>query len=888
MKLENGATLAHFTITGKIGEGGMGEVYLAQDTRLGREVAIKVLPDGFTADPDRLARFEREARLLAALSHPGIAQIHEVGAEEGRRFLVMELVPGETLAARLGRGALPLAEALPIALQVAAALEYAHERGIVHRDLKPANVMVNAEGRAKVLDFGLARALEPEATAASASQLAQSPTLTQHGTIAGLLLGTAAYMSPEQAAGKPADRRADIWAFGVMVLEMLTGRQTFQGETVSHLLAGVLKDEPDWSALGDAVPPRIRRLLRQCLRKDARRRLQSIGDARVVLEEVIDGTPELDEASAPVAGPHKPWRPRLGWVVAGLALVAAGLLLARDLTARRSQAQERPLRFELALPQGTELVRSHQFDLLAISRDGRRQVFMVRDEAGDRRLALRDLERLEARVLAGTEDASTPAFSPDGAWVAFFAQRQLLKVPVGGGSPEIVAPTGGYLYAAPDTQMALQRVRETGGAFEPATELDAGRRERTHRWPHAIPGTDVVLFTVDTDASTEFYDDARIEALHAATGERRVVVEQTSRARFVAGHLLFARGGSLYAAPFDTRSLALTGPPAVVVQGVATTVASGAVHFDVSERGDLVFLSGPPTQAATLPVWIRRDGTKEPSGLAADNFDQLSLAPDGRRVALTLNQGGAQDLWIADLERGAKSRLTFSGSVREPVWSPDGRWLAYREQGGIFRQRTDGSGPPELLFTGQNATLPTAFTPDGAHLVIWRETAPGGSDHALLDLARQGQEPRSLVAGPSVEWTSDVSSDGRWLAYVTTETRRPEVYVGSMAGAGGKWQISPRGGFEPRWSQDGSELFFRDGVGDLHSVTLVPGDVFAAGPPQRLADGMRTGDNNRSYSVAPDGQSFLTLGLAVDESVDRLNLVLRWDRELARILRRGE
>ena len=871
----------------------MGEVWRAQDTRLGRDVAVKLLPERFTGDAERLSRLEREARALAALSHPNIAAIYETGSENGEHFLVMELVAGETLAARLARGPLPVREAMTIALQIAEALEAAHERGIVHRDLKPANVMLDEQGRVKLLDFGLARALE-DAGAGSGASVMNSPTLSIHATTMGVLLGTAAYMSPEQAAGRPADRRADVWAFGVVLMEMLLGRPVFDGETVSHVLASVLKDEPPWAALPAEVSPRLRRLLERCLRRDPRRRLQAIGDARVALEECLaepagEGTPA---AAATVAAP--PRRALLPWglaVVATLAALALGTLLWRE-RARPAGAEADTLRLEVPLPAGTTLALGHQRDAIAVSPDGRRQAFLVTTGEGKQVLALRDLGQIGTRLLPGSDDASSPAFSPDGEWIAFFALGRLWRVPVAGGPAAVIAEApgdnrglawsaDGHLYAALDSALALKRVSETGGTFSTVTELDAERGERTHRWPHALPGG-AVLFTSDTAATTEYYDDARIEVVRPATGERRVVVEQASRARYLpTGHVIFARGGSLFAAAFDDEELALSGTPVIVLQGVSTTVASGAAHFALAENGTLVYVAGEPRRGSSTPQWVRRDGVVEPSGIAEAFHDQLALAPDGRQVAIVTIQGGGRDIWIADTGRGTSTRLTFDGSSADAAWSRDGRWLAYSSGEEILRKRADGSGQPERLWRAPNAR-PEWFTADDRFLVF-SQGVRGQTDLWLLPLGAPDRA-RALVATPQDDLMAELSPDGRWLAYASWESGRPEVYVRPFSGGEAKWQISTDSGFEPRWSRDGRELFYRDGNGSLLRVEVDPGDAFVAGARQRLFGGMRTGDNPRSYGVSPDGSRVLTLGLTIEQAVDRISLVFGWDREVARML----
>ncbi|MEZ5332699.1 MAG: protein kinase [Thermoanaerobaculia bacterium] len=881
----------------------MGEVWRAEDTKLGREVAVKVLPERFTADPERLARFDREARVLAAFSHPGIAQIYEVGAADGRTFLVLELAPGETLADRIARGPIPLEQALPLALQIAEALEAAHERGIVHRDLKPANVKVDAEGRVKVLDFGLARALEPEPGSDAAASLADSPTMTLGATVAGMLMGTAAYMSPEQAAGRPADRRSDIWAFGVVLMEMLVGRQLFEGESVSHVLAGVLKDDAPWGELPADLPPRVRRLLERCLRKKPRERLQAIGDARVVLQEVLSGVEEEGREAtpaAPDAGPGRTWLP---WTVAAAATLLAAVLLWRLVSAPAAEPDHGPLRFEIAAPPGRTLSTNHQFGILALSPDGRRQAFMTTGDGQEPRLALRDLEDLGSRTLPGSEEASTPVFSPDGEWVAFFARGKLWRIPVAGGppSPIVDAPgqnrgatwsADGYIYAAPDSGVPLQRVLATGGLFEPVTALDAERSERTHRWPQVLPDGSAVLFTSDTVETTEYYDDARIEAVRPATGERKVLVEQSSRAWFLPpDRLLFSRGGAIFAVPFDAAALEVTGKPVVVLQNVATTVASGAVHLEVSNNGTLLYLAGDSGGADSNIIWVDREGNEEAvDSIAAGGLDQLVLSPDGTRAVLSRTDAGTQSLWVADLVRGAVSRLTFETGSVDPVWSPDGQWIAYSARGGLYRKRADGSGDPELLLPSESPVFPCDFTPDGTRIIVEgggqapaaRATAGGQADLGVVTL---GGDPEFVpfATSPAHEWMADLSPDGRWLAYASTESGRPEIFVRPFPTGGGRWQISVNSGFEPRWSPAGDELFYRDGVGTLFRVPVETGGRFVPGSPEPLFTGVRSGDIALTYSVSPDGSRFLTFGLHVSDEIDRLALVLDWTPEVRRL-----
>jgi serine/threonine-protein kinase len=911
-----GSRLGPYEITAKLGEGGMGEVYRATDSRLDREVAIKVLPLAFLEDEDRLARFEREARLLAQLHHPNIASIHGLEEAEGARALVMELVEGPTLAERLEPGALPLEETLGIARQIAEALEEAHEKGIIHRDLKPQNVKVTADGRVKVLDFGLAKAMDPvggASGAGSASQLAASPTLTLGATVQGVILGTAAYMAPEQAAGAAVDRRADIWSFGVVLYEMLSGRRLFEGETVSHVLASVLKEEPDFSLLPDEVPPRIRRLLRRCLRKKPRERLQAIGDARLVIDEVLAGT--TDEAPAaisePAASPRRPPWPLLG--AAGLAALAVGLLAGRSLLAPRAEPAL-PLRVELAFPAGQMLHEADGHPAIALSADGRRIALAVwggedRSRSG---IVWRDLGRLEWQRLDGSEAARAPFFSPDGEWLGFFADTDLVKVPLAGGRPIRLAAADfrsrgavwgrdGFIYFSQGTNHPIERIPDSGGAAEPVTQLDAAREERTHRWPELTPDGSALLFTSDTAASPTFYDDARIEAVRLATGERHVVVEKASMARMLADDLLvYANAGNLFAVAVDPRTLVPVGRPVALEQEVATNVGSGSVNFAISRAGAAVWVGGDLRSAVGAPLWFARDGSTTPSELQVSvDVLQLALSPDGRRVALRggdVRAGVGQDLWVGDLERGTVSRLTFDENADHPVWSPDGQRIAYlrtlrpagvaNPAGGseIAWKLADGSGETEVL-VGAGAGAPQAFSPDGSQLVLARWTDASLLDLMIVDVDPPG-EPRPLVATPQEEYAATISPDGRWIAYSASGSGTFEVFVQPFPAGTGKWQISAASGFEPRWSADGRELFFRNEGGRLYRVAVDGrGEQFQASTPELLFEGLLGGRNPRSYGVSSDGRRFLSLRLFEGaRASEAVNFSDEWPARARRLL----
>ena len=743
------------------------------------------------------------------MNHPNIAQIYGLETSGNIRALVMELVPGPTLADRLESGPLSLAESLSFALQIAQALEEAHDKGIIHRDLKPQNIKASSEGKVKVLDFGLAKAMDSSTGAASVADLARSPTIMNsptltavHGTQLGVILGTAAYMAPEQAKGHPTDKRADIWAFGVVLHEMLSGRRLFAGDSVAETLAGVLKSEIDWKALPEEIPVAIRQLLRRCLERNPRNRLHDIADARIVLDEVASG---VAEAAAPAAAPAKGVGAR---VLAGAAAAALVLgAVAGWLAHRVPPAPVATARWALAIPDGYTLS-SAEFPQLALSSDGRQQVAVVVGADAMPRLLLRSAYEFEPRFLPDTERASSPVFSPDGRWVAYFRDGDLYRLATSGGAPvrlakATVQPRGvtwsrdGFLYFSPDSVSGLSRVPEGGGVVAPVTTPDGAANERTHRWPSALPDGSALIFTNDSQASSEFYDDARIEAVRLATGERKLLVEGASSARWSpGGELVFARGGALYAVAFDVASLSVHGPPRLVAQGVATDVGSGAVQFDVSASGDALWAPGGFTASYAF-AWMSRDGVEARIDLPPAPYNEAELSPDGRRVVLTGGEGGVADLWVADLERGTTSRLTIGEQVESPIWSRDGGSIAYaarRQSRGqmvaaIHRRPADGSRDAEQLLEHARMIRPNAFTTDG--FLIYSAMKIDGDGDDIFRLSPDGGEPELLVGGPYSQAQAALSPDERWLAYVSDEGGRSNVFVrpyrregGALAGVG--------------------------------------------------------------------------------------------------------
>jgi serine/threonine-protein kinase len=706
-----------------------------------------------------------------------------------------------------------------------------------------------------------------------------------------VILGTAAYMAPEQAAGNIADRRSDVWSFGVVLYEMLCGRRLFEGETVSHVLAGVLKDEPDFSALPEDLPPRIRRLLRRCLRKKPRERLQAIGDARLVIDEVLAGA--SDEAPAATVEPAASLR-RTPWpllAAAGAAALAVGLLAGRALLAPRAEPAP-PLRVELAFPTGQMLHEADGHPAVALSADGRRIALAVAadDDLARSGIVWRDFGRLEWQRLEGSEKARAPFFSPDGEWLGFFTDTDLVKVPLGGGRPIRLAGADfrsrgavwgrdGFIYFTQGTNHPIERIADSGGAIEAVTRLDADREERTHRWPELTPDGSTLLFTSDTAASPTFYDDARIEAVRLATGERHVVVDKASMARMLADDLLvYANAGNLFAIAVDPKTLVPVGRPLALEQEVATNAGSGSVNFATSRTSAAVWIGGDQRSAVGAPRWFARDGSTTESELQVSvDVLQLALSPDGRRAAMRggdIRAGVGQDLWVGDLERGTVSRLTFDENADLPVWSPDGTRIAYqrslRAEGGadpaggseIAWKPADGSGETAVLVSGAGgARAPHAFSPDGRQLVFGRWSDKNLLDLWIVDVDPPG-EPRPLVATPQEEFAATISPDGRWIAYSASGSGNFEVFVQPFPAGTGKWQISAASGLEPRWSADGRELFFRDASGRLYRVAIDGrGEQFQFSTPELLFEGLLGGRSPRSYGVSPDGRRFLSLRL---------------------------
>jgi serine/threonine-protein kinase len=906
----------------------MGEVYRARDPRLNREVAVKVLPEEFFEGEERRTRFEREARLLAALNHPGIAAIHSFedipgssvssgGAAATRHILVMELVEGEALDVKISRGPLPVDEALGIARQIAEALEAAHEKGIVHRDLKPANVKVSGDSRVKLLDFGLAKAFEGE-SGSSSPAISLSPTLTAQATAAGVILGTAAYMSPEQARGKAADKRADVWAFGVVLFEMLTGKRLFQGETVSDTLAAVLRDPVDLGKLPSGAPPSVRVLLERCLERDPKQRLQAIGESRIALERTIAGSSGAMKAAAAGAGAPAvlsatPERRVFPWAVA--AVLAAGAALA-FWAPWRTKPRTPLIRVSAELGADATLV-ADLGPSAVLSPDGSLLAFVAqRPGSGSAQLWVRRLDQLQAAPLAGTDGAREPFFSPDGQWIGFLADGKLKKISVTGGASVILCegPNGrgaawaedGTIVFQPNTGagQSLKRVPSAGGKAEPLTTLEAG--EVTQRWPQVLPGGKAVLYTGHASTSSGF-EDANIVVQPLPKGARKILQRGGYHGLYVpSGHIVYVHESTLFAAPFDVGRLELTGPPVPVVEGISSTPNNVGSNFAFSNDGTLVYLPGTSVGLAAPIHWLDRGGKTSVLRAAPALWSNPRFSPDGQKLALQVIDSGQADLWVYEWARDTMTRFTFDPAEDSfPAWSPDGRRIAFgsaradKTTSNIYWQRADGTGDVQRLTESKNRQYPGSFHPSGRFLALMEQTPETSWDIVILPI--DGDEasgfkpgrPTVFLNSPFLEVVPEFSPDGKWLAYVSNESGRFEVYVRPFPGPGGKWQISTEGGNLPTWSRTSRELFFGTLDGKIMAASYAAdAGSFRADKPAPLAGGRYEPIlGYRTLDAHPDGKRLAILKpqeSQAGEKRDRVVLVFNFFDELRRVVGTGK
>ena len=843
------SSIAHFRVTAKLGEGGMGVVYRATDTKLSRDVAIKVLPETFAHDSGRMTRFQREAQILASLNHPNIAAIY--GVEE--RALVMELVEGPTLAARIARGPMAVEEALPIARQIAEALEYAHERGVVHRDLKPANVKVTSDGRVKVLDFGLGKAMYSDAEPLDS----MTPTLTMHDTLAGSIMGTAAYMSPEQARGQPVDRRTDIWSFGVVLYEMLAGRPLFAGTTTSDTLASVLKTEPDLAA----VPAPIRPIVERCLRKDSRHRWHCIGDVRVALEE--------GALMAPVA--ESRWTV-LPWVVAGGFAIATVISIVLWAPWRDKRPASPPLmRFSVDLGPDALVGTNHT---AAISPDGRQLVFPSRGPDGKQQLATRLLEQTQPSMLPGTENGSDPIFFPDGREIGFYSDGSWKKVPAQGGVPVTLAGST-FAHGAtfgedgsltlPNTRASpLFRSLAPGAPPKRVTELTNG--ETTHEWPQILAGGQAVLFTASANLVNRESSD--IEAMSFKTGKKKILVHEGYYGRYLpSGHLVYMHQGVLFGVAFDIDRLEVHGDRVALLEDVACNPVTGSAQFDFSTTGTLVYTAGKTPQTWPI-VWLDGSGNTQPLLSTPGVYSAPRFSPDGRQLAVHgITTGGAY-IFVYDLQRGNLNRLTATADALLAIaWAPDGKRIAFStaSRGGyrLSWVRSDGAGEAQRLMETTQLAVPFSFSPNGTQLAYSLTQPETQADIWTLPLDTSDPEhpkpgtPELFLRTPANESASAFSPDGRWIAFRSDETGMNEIWVRPVPARPGKgWQISEGGGFNGMWSKN-NELFYETADKRIMVVEYsVDGDSFIVGKRRLWSDRRLIYDATLNVALYPDGKRF--------------------------------
>ena len=883
MALEAGTRIGSFVVGAPLGEGGMGVVFRARDTKLQRNVALKLLPEHFADDPDSLSRFRREAQVLAALNHPNIAQIYGLEDSGNTYCIIMELVDGETLQERLARGPMTVEDALPIARQIAEALEAAHERGIMHRDLKPANIKLTSDEKVKVLDFGLAKVYEATNIPQNPSN---SPTLSAAQTMGGVILGTAAYMSPEQARGRAVDKRTDIWAFGCVLYEMLTGQQAFRGEDTTEILASVVKSEPDWQMLPANIPPNIHMLLLRCVQKDIKKRTRDAGDIVIELEQAPLAPIRPLAASSPMAAIVS--RRSL---LAGLAALVIGGAAAGVAVWRLKPVPAAPVRRLTMTLSRSQRLAGLDLTPMTFSRDGKRLAY-VATAGGREQLYIRDMDSFEAKALNGTEGARSPFFSPDGQWVGFFTTDRLKKVSVSGGPPVTLSRvedggrggswgTDGNIVFASGYVSGLFLVSAAGGSVQPLTTLDRQKAEGSHRFPHYLSGSGALLFTVGTGGS---WDDARIEVLKLGTGEKKVLIEGGSDGRYVpTGHLVFLRGGNLMAVPFDLQRLEVTGPPAVLVETILLSRNNtGAAHASIADTGSLVYLPGGSAVSDRTLVWVDRSGSEQPLPLPQRAYRRPRLSPDEKRLALDIDEGNNGDVWMCDLFRGTLSRLTFNGFGLNPEWTSDGKKVTFTANSAgaanLFWKAADGTGNEERLTTSEHFQYPNSWSPDGETLALTESDPATLMDIWILSVKDRQKSP--FLRTPFNEANLVFSPDRRWAAYQSDESGRYEIYVQPFPGPGSKELISTEGGTQPLWSRDGRQLFYRNGD-KMMSVATTFRPTFHSSKPEVLFERPYfLLPYYPNYDVGSDGRFVMIKENEQITSANVMNVVLNWFEEL--------
>ena len=888
MTLASGTRLGPYEISSPLGAGGMGEVYRARDTRLERIVAIKILP-AHAATEERRQRFEREARAISALSHPHICVLHDVGRENGIDFLVMEYLEGESLADRLKRGALPLDQVVRFGIEIAHALHKAHRHGIVHRDLKPGNVMLTKSG-AKLLDFGLAKLRAPEVPVSAASELSALPTGDKPLTAEGSLVGTFQYMAPEQLEGNEPDARADIFAFGALLYEMVTGQRAFKGKSQASLIAAILAAEPTpMSLLRPLTPVALDRLVATCLAKDPDERWQSAHDLVQELKWIRDAGAATESTAATA-----PLRAREGVAWLGAALFA---LLALVVSSRRDTAPvaARTIRATLLPPAQTTLNLSDSLSIPTLSPDGRRVTFAARSSDGRDHLWVRALEGSESRMLPGTEAAIYPFWSPDSRSIGFFAEGKLKKIDASGGPPEVLcdATSGrggtwnrdGVIVFSGQAGIGLQQIAAAGGTPTTATSLDAERHETSHRWPSFLPDGRHFVYTVLGAVTPKEGDGVFLGGL--GSNEKRRLLDVRSNAVYApAGYLIFARDGALVAQAFDASGGRLSGNAVTLAEQVMTFPAVSAAAFSVSDGGLLAYQAGAPDEHAQI-LWSDRAGTQSETGIPAGPITSPRLSHDGRRIAFLIeDRQGRGDVWIYDVIRRVSSRLTFDpANDFAPIWSPDDTRIVFssnRTTGGdLYVKDASGAGNEELLFSSRDRKTPTQWRPNGRLLFGAFSLGMTRADMWSLSLADRKATP--LLQTDFMEGGGQISPDGRWLAYHSNESGRMEVYVQPVPGPGPKWSLSRDGGQYARWRGDGKEIFFVAGDRMLMAAAVTAGATFSAGEPKPLFPiRPRTRTLDSPFDVTADGRRFAVSTASGEEGSSAITLVVDWPVGLKR------
>jgi serine/threonine-protein kinase len=882
MSLTTGTRLGPYEILSLLGSGGMGEVYKARDTRLERMVAVKVLPKELSSSPEVRQRFEREAKTVSQLSHPHICTLYDVGREGETEYLVMELLEGETLADRLGKGSLPLEQTLRFGTEIADALDKAHRQNIVHRDLKPGNIMLTRSGL-KLLDFGLAKAVAPVAPKSSLTSLPTQANFTQEGTI----LGTFQYMAPEQLEGKEADSRSDIWALGTVLYEMATGRKAFSGISQASLISSIMKEEPALiRTIQPLAPPALERVVKTCLAKDPEDRWQNARDVAGELKWIAEVEASQPGVAAQTAT-HRRYRKRFAGVLAGFLVgaLAAGLGIwwrfARELVPKTPG----PVWLSILLPPDAPLA-SYGAQALAFAPDGTRLVYAA-EHTGTTQLYVRSLDHPDATPVRDTEGAMSAFFSPDSRWLGFFAGTRLMKVPIEGGMPQPIceaAEVRGASWGSDGTIVfstgtsGLRRVSASGGTPKVLLAPDVKRGNVEFDWPEVLPGSEAVLFT-------SFAGTSQVAVLSLKTGKWHSLIEGTGAHYSSSGHLVFGRGGSLFAAPFDLKRLELTGPAVSVLDGVMTLAPFNSPLFALSGNGTLSYAAGSTARRSL--VWVDRQGKVAPFASEPHSYEEPRLSPDAKRLAVTIRADNP-DIWIVDVSRGALARLTFDpGEDETPVWTPDGTKVTYSADRkgrarAIYWKPYDGSGAEEELFESDTHPHVSSWSPDGSTLVYTEYDPVYSGDIWTLTLDPK-RERRPWLRTPFNERAARFSPDGRWLVYVSNESGRDEVYVQPFPGAGGKWQVSVSGGTEPVWSRDGKELFYRSGD-TMMSVRVTYAKSFSAESPRALFEGrfVPTRRGEAAYDVSPDGERFAMVQRDLQSAPTHLNVFLGFSEELKR------